>query len=321
MLPKSIQLPLPIIFFFTCFIFSFLLSLSMLDNSALAVQRTIVIDANKQFEYAEHNYQGKDYTQAIVEFNRFIHFFPDDLRVEKAQYTIGMSYFKLNRFRKAATTFQNLINVYEDTPIAVDAYFQMYNSYLKLQKSGQALLTLRNLITMSTDQQIIDEAYYQMGWTYLDLANWEKARLSFNQIHPQNQKQYHLKKIETELDKEKLLLRKNPNLAGALSVFPGAGYFYCHRYKDAFIAFLLNSAVALAAYESFDNENYALGGLLSMVGLGFYGGSIFGSVASAHKYNQSQTRQFIENMKRNLRIGFVGSSQNKGLALSVRYLF
>jgi tetratricopeptide (TPR) repeat protein len=203
----------------------------------------------------------------------------------------------------------------------VDAYFQMYNSYLKLQNSGQALLTLRNLITVSTDQQIIDEAYYQMGWTYVDLANWEKARLSFNKIHPQNQKRYHLKKIGTELDKEKLLLRKNPNLAGVLSVFPGAGYIYSHRYKDAFIAFLLNSALALAAYKSFDDENYALGGLLSMVGFGFYGGSIFGSVASAHKYNQGQTRQFIENMKRNLKIGLVGSSQNKGLALSVRYLF
>jgi hypothetical protein len=174
---------------------------------------------------------------------------------------------------------------------------------------------------VSTDQQIIDEAYYQMGWTYVDLANWEKARLSFNKIHPQNQKRYHLKKIGTELDKEKLLLRKNPNLAGVLSVFPGAGYIYSHRYKDAFIAFLLNSALALAAYKSFDDENYALGGLLSMVGFGFYGGSIFGSVASAHKYNQGQTRQFIENMKRNLKIGLVGSSQNKGLALSVRYLF
>ncbi len=321
-IPKSIRTPfLTILFFFTCFVFSFLFSLFGLDNSAIAAQNRIVIDANTQFEYAELNYQNRDYTQTIVELNRFIHFFPDDPRVEKAKFTIGMSYFQLNRFQKAATAFQDFINIYEDTPIAVDAYFQLYNSYLKLQDPGQALLTLRNLITVSTDEQIIDKAHYLMGWTYVELTQWEKARLSFNQIHPQNQKRYHLKKISDELDKEKLLLRKNPSLAGVLAVFPGAGYIYSRRYKDATIAFVLNTAMAVAAYKSFDNENYALGGLLSILGIGFYGGSILGSVSSIHKYNQSQTRRFIENMKRKLKVDLVGSFENNGLALSFSYLF
>lgn len=43
--------------------------------------------------------------------------------------------------------------------------------------------------------------------------------------------------ISEELEKEKQIARKNPRLAGFLSILPGAGQFYCERYQDALVAF------------------------------------------------------------------------------------
>lgn len=309
------------LFSIVCFLFSLLPGPVTRGSLAAASEKTISIDADQQFAYAEQSYQDKAYEQAIYEYNRFIYFFHDDPRVENARFGIGMCYFHLNRFQKAATAFQDLINIYEDTQIAVDAYFQMSRSYLKLRIPGQALLSLRNLITVSKKQRVRDEAYYKMGWTYIDMADWRKARWSFDQIHPQNHEHYQLETIRVELDKQELRPKKNPDLAGVFSVFPGAGYLYTRRYQDALVAFLLNGVIAVAAYESFENDNEALGGLLCMVGIGFYGGSIFGSIASAHKYNHGQTRQFVKKLKQKFKIGVIGSPRGRRIALSIRYSF
>ena len=133
-----------------------------------------------------------------------------------------------------------------------------------------------------------------------------------------SRKRYGIKEIGLELDNAGGRPRKSPDLAGVLAVFPGAGYLYTHRHQDALIALLINGALALAAYESFEDDNEALGGLLSLVGIGFYGGSIFGSIASAHKYNRDHTRRFIDKLKQKFRIGLAGSTRNRRIALSIR---
>ena len=42
--------------------------------------------------------------------------------------------------------------------------------------------------------------------------------------------------------------------AGILSIIPGTGHLYCGRYKDATLAFILNTAMIYAACEAFDNH-------------------------------------------------------------------
>lgn len=322
MFPESTRTSIPIILLaIVCFTLPLPLLSQVWAEAELVTKRTISIDADHQFAYAEQRYQSNAYEQAIYEYNRFIYLFHDDTRIEKARYAIGMCYFKLARYQKAVDAFQGLVNVYEDTPIAMDAYFQLVRSYLAVRDPGQALLTLRNLITVSDDQETIDKAFYQMGWIYIDMANWSRSLRAFDQIHPQNRKKYDLRKIKIELGNADLRPQKSPDLAGLLSIFPGAGYLYTHRYQDALIAFLLNGALSFAAYESFDDGNEALGGLLSLVGIGFYGGSIFGSIASTHKYNHSHTRRFIENLKKKFRVRLAGSIRNKRIALTLRYSF
>jgi len=279
------------------------------------------IDADRQFKFAEHYFSNEEYFRAIGEYKRFIYFFPDDNRVELARFQSGMAFFLSRRFREAVDSFRLVINTYDDSKFALKSYFMISECHMRLKQFGPAVTTLFNLITISGNIQIQDEAYYRLGWIYIETASWEKARKYFGKISNQNKEKFRLKKLADELDKERQIAKKDPRLAGFLSIIPGGGYLYNERYQDALIAFLLNGGLIWAAYEAFDNDNDALGAIISFVEVGFYAGNIYGAASSAHKYNRNKTEQFIENLKKNTKIQLSAGFQSKKIQLSFQFAF
>ena len=285
------------------------------------IKSSIIISPDKQFDFAEYYFSNKDYLMAVAEYNRFIYFFPGDQRVETAMYRIGMSYYLGRHFKEAVNSFRAVIDRYVDTDLSIKSYFMISEAHVKLNAFGSAIINLNNLITITHDEDVKDEAYYRIGWIYIETASWEKARLNFSKISAKNKDKYKLERLNAELNKERSIPKKNPDLAGFLSIIPGAGYLYCERYQDALIAFLLNGGLILAAYESFDDNNNALGGVIAFVEFGFYAGNIYGAVTSAHKYNRKQTGQFIEKLKTNTKINLSADVKNKGVCLAFEFIF
>ncbi|OEU65624.1 MAG: hypothetical protein BBJ57_10310 [Desulfobacterales bacterium PC51MH44] len=286
----------------------------------------LTIDPDKQFDFAKHYFLSGEYFRAIDEYKRFIYFFPEDNKVKIAMYKIGMSYFNSKSFNDAINSFNTLIDKYSDTDFSMTdlctkAYLMISKCHIHLNEYDFAAICLNNLITITDDIDVKDEAYYQIGWIYLEKASWEKARINFAKISPQNKNKYQLKSLSKELDRTKLIDRKSPQAAGLLSIIPGAGFLYCERYRDAMIAFLLNAGLMYAAYESFDDDNYALGGMITFVEVGFYAGNFYGAITSAHKYNRSKTGQFIDQLKQNTKINLTGSNNQKSIILSLQYSF
>jgi tetratricopeptide (TPR) repeat protein len=285
------------------------------------LQSSIIISPDKQFDLAESYFSNKDYLMAVGEYKRFIYFFPGDERVETAMYRIGMSYYLDGHFNKAVDSFKAVIHRYVDTDLSIKSYFMISQAHVKLNTLGLAIINLNNLITLTGDEDVRDEAYYRLGWIYIEMASWEKARLYFSRISAKNKTKYRLERLTDELNKEKLIPKKDPGLAGFLSIMPGAGYLYCERYQDALIAFLLNGGLICAAYESFDDNNNALGGVIAFVEFGFYAGNIYGAATSAHKYNRKQTVNFIEKLKNNTKINLSTNVKNKGVCLAFEFIF
>ena len=285
------------------------------------LKSSIIINPDKQFNFAEYYFSNKDYLMAVAEYNRFIYFFPEDQRVETAMYRIGMSYYLGRHFKEAVNSFRAVIDRYVDTELSIKSYFMLSEAHLNLNTFGPAIINLNNLITITHDEDVKDEAYYRIGWICIETASWEKARLYFSRISAKNKDKYRLERLNAELNKERSIPQKKPDLAGFLSIIPGAGYLYCERYQDALIAFLLNGGLILAAYKSFDNDNNALGGVIAFVEFGFYAGNIYGAVASAHKYNRKKTGQFIEKLKNNAKINLSADVENKGVCFAFKFVF
>jgi tetratricopeptide (TPR) repeat protein len=283
----------------------------------------IVLDPERQFQFAEQYFQRGEYYRAIGEYERFIYFFPLSDKVELARYMIGLSYLRGERYKEAIQAFNALIEEYRNTGYALKSYLGISKAYVELKRYDVALSILNNLITIAPDQEIRDKAYYKKGWVYLEMGLWEKARESFEEISPQNRERYNIKQILTELKEKRPLRRKNPTVAGLLAIVPGAGHLYSERKRDALISFLLNGAMIYAAYEAFDHDLDALGGIITLFELGFYSGNIYGAVSSAHKYNRDEKNRFLNYLKEHskINISLVSPKKSKSILLACQFSF
>ncbi len=296
-------------------------ALLFFPSGRAAADTPLIIDADAQYRYATHSYESGAYRRAVEEYQRFIYFFPSDLRVEAAMFNSGMAYFRLRLFAEAVDGFRKLIEKYGDSELALRSYLMVSESYVKAGTFDAAIINLQNLLNITRDVDVRDEAHYRLGWIYIETAAWEKARTAFAAISGENRIRYRLERLSAELDREGRLPRKDPTLAGLLSIVPGAGQLYVGRQQDALVAFLVNAGLIMAAYEAFDREMYALGAVVSFVEIGFYAGNIYGAVSGAHKFNRKTRLDFIEELKRNSRISLSADPQAEKWLLSVRVAF
>jgi len=302
---------------------AFGLLFSLFLPPSVHAQKTLVIKADHQFQFAERYFSAGEYYRAVAEYERFIHFFPEEPRVPLAMYKVGLSYQKGEHFTQAVQAFHSLIEKHGASELATKSHFRMSESQVKLKEFENALATLDSLLRQGPDLDVKDEVYYKQGWILLEMDQWEKAQVSFDSISPKNEGTYRLKKLSKEINKRQCVKSKNPTTAGWLAVIPGAGHLYCERYRDALIAFVLNGAMIYAAYEAFDHDNEALGGLITFFELGLYSGNIYSAVNSAHKYNRKQKRDFFQYLKKHAVLeasaGRLGEEQ--ALVLSYKIVF
>jgi tetratricopeptide (TPR) repeat protein len=263
----------------------------------------LTIDGDRQYQFAEKLYNSHQYRRAAEEYQRFSFFFPEDARQRPARFKAGQAYMLAKDPLAALDRFKELTDGDELDAIAVESYFMMVECNLRLNRITQAVLDLNNLIALSDDQEVRDRAYYRLGWLHIDLTDWPAARKAFAGISASRRSHFRIDELERELDRVKRLPSRNPALAGTLSIIPGAGQLYCNRYEDALIAFAVNLGLFWAAHDAFDQDQYALGGVLAFIGMGFYAGNIYGAVGDAHKYNQSRHRQFSESLQHHIVLG------------------
>jgi tetratricopeptide (TPR) repeat protein len=300
------------------------LSVLLLLSSLFPVDAsTLTIDAQQQFNFAEQLFQQKHYLRAAEEYQRFAFFFPEDPRRRESHFKAGQAFFNSGRYDSAIIEFKIITAEDIFDQFGVEAYFQLSECYLQQRTPGQALMTLYNLTALSQEDVVRDLAFYRMGWIRLGQMDWNGARQSFENISTAGQRKYRIPDVLSVLQQKDHIPLKSPALAGTLSVIPGGGQLYCGRYEDALIAFVVNVGLFWGAYESFDHDLYALGGLLSFVGVGFYMGNIFGAVTDAHKYNQNKKMRFVDQLKESLIItlGKTAASSPDGLQVGVRFSF
>jgi tetratricopeptide (TPR) repeat protein len=263
----------------------------------------LVIDSQKQWQFAQQLFQEGRFRQAAQEFERFAFFFPDHPDRRTAFLKAGQSFMRAGDGPAALQSFERLTKNGPTDAVAVDAYFMSAETYMQHGNPNQALLLLNNLIALTDRKDIKDRAYLRIGWIYIEQLEWSDARRAWKRISVQGRQAYHVESLETALEQADQLPRKNPTAAGLLSIIPGGGQLYCGRYEDALAALLLNGGLGWAAYDSFDHDLNGLGSLVVLVGIGFYTANIYGAVSDAHKYNQSQKQRFVQQLKQNLAIG------------------
>lgn len=302
---------------------TFLICLLMIHQASLvsAGQGRILLDADTQIKYADDCFSGQDYGTAAVEYKKFVYFFPDDARIPQAKFNIGMSLFHLKDYAAALNQFIAILDKEGATPFGIDSGWMISRCYQRSGNYGSAIDNLAYLVRLSNDTAVADKAWHQMGWLYLESGEFGEARAAFGRISPSGRTDFDMDALDAQLNGQGTIPQKSPVTAGILSMIPGGGYLYCERMQDALIAFFFTSAFIYGAVESFDHDLYALGGMMSLVGLGFYSGSMYGGITSAHKFNQAKKSEFVRELKKKRGVDISAGFRGKEILLGMTVRF
>ena len=295
-----------------------LLALLLLPGHAVCAQ--ITIDSDEQFRFAEQTMGKGDYPRAVVEFERFLQFFPEDKRVPNARLLIARCYMKAKDYESARKILNEVMKDYKGTLVGGKAVFLMGESYYEQGLYEEAERYFRGVVAAYSEPELRDNAVYRIGWIQMQTGKWQEASETFKNVGAGSPLFSNAQDLSAKSLGGEILPYKDPTTAGALSVVPGLGHAYCERYKDGLVAFLLNGLFIWATIEAFHEDQEVLGGILGFVELGLYSGTIYSAVNSAHKHNRKLKNDFLQGLPDAVDVNFFATREGH-IGLVLKFTF
>lgn len=262
---------------------------------------TVPVDLNtpqKIYDFAEYLFNKGQYYRAITEYERLLFHFPDHSLAARAKLQIGFCFRKGEQWQQAIRTFKEAAEEYAGTREAETALFEAAETSFAAADYTPALEAYFEFLKQYPQSRLFNKTRYRTGWSYLYEGLPEAASREFAEIAIQGDQGYGKALAAAALQYQDLA-KKSSRMAGIFSaVVPGSGQLYANRKRDALVAFLLNSTFILGAIESFNHGSPIVGGILVFFEAGWYAGNLFNAVSDVHKYNQKQTDNFLEELKR-----------------------
>ena len=281
----------------------------------------IILKSEDQFKFAlEYMKKGK-FQQAVGEFERFIYFFPGDEKVPGARYLIGVCYLDGKEYEQARKVFREIGKSYPAKAISREAFFLIGESYYREGALEEAERYFRKVMDDYPDTELANAAKYRLGWSQMKKNKWRDASESFKTVKKKSPLYLNSQELSVKSLEGEDLSYRSPTAAGMMAaIVPGMGHVYCNRPKDGLVALLLNGLFAWAAYESFEQEQYVLGGVLCFIEFGWYTGNIYSAVNSAHKYNRKARDDYRKKLPDKFKVGlFTTRKGHIGLAMKITF--
>ena len=281
----------------------------------------LVIDGDRQFAYASELMHDGKYDLAVKEFERFMHFFPDDRRVPSARYLTGVCYMRERRFKEARQVFTEIFSSNPEGEFTGKAVFMMGETYYEEGLPEKAAFFFAEAAKNYPGLDLKNASFYRLGWAGLREHRWKEASEEFSRVQKDSSLYESAQALAKESLKGELLPSKDPATAGVMAgLVPGLGHVYLSRYKDAAVAFLLNGLFIWATVESFNQDHNVLGGILAFFEFGWYAGNIYSAVNGAHKYNRKVRDDFSNSLKDRLNLRILASRKGpEGILLTFKF--
>jgi outer membrane protein assembly factor BamD (BamD/ComL family) len=281
-----------------------------------------IIDEKTQMGLGDYFFEDGDYYRAITEYKRYLFFFPASLRAEEARWKIASSYFQGKKWDQALSAADELLKWHPSSPWAAEAMLLKGRCWLEKKEFSQARYHFSRAKEMAPGSPAAQEAQWQSAVSYLQEERWKEAAGEFRKVGRESRLYPRAEHWAQGMDRIEEIPQKSPATAGVLAaILPGAGHLYDERYRDAGIAFLLNAAFIWGMVESFEHENYVVGGILTFFELGWYSGNIYSAVSGAHKYNRKKKKEYLDLLEKEDRFAVGITIQGKQPFLSFRYVY
>jgi len=81
-------------------------------------------ETRRQFMFGQRLFNEEKFTLAALQFQKFLDTFPDDPNCDKAQYYIGMSFWNLGDYERAASAFEIPLERYPESELVDESQLE-----------------------------------------------------------------------------------------------------------------------------------------------------------------------------------------------------
>ena len=254
-----------------------------------AAEKGILLTEEVQLKVADSFMAEGEYYRAVTEYKKFLILFPDSEQSDSVLFKIGMAYYQGDEFETAARAFTSVGVRYPDSRYAPTAGYHAGLCYWRLDRLDEAAAAFTSVATRYPASGDAPRALLETSLVEFDrkdLAGSRRELQRFLAAYPQDNRSEKARDAITLLDRDRELPRKSPVVAGLLSALvPGAGHIYAGHYGDGVTSFFLNGLFIAGTVVAVQQENYAVAGVVGVIGLPFYLGNIYGAANAATKWN------------------------------------
>ncbi|MDP1993101.1 MAG: tetratricopeptide repeat protein [Syntrophales bacterium] len=262
--------------------------LLILPIRLLAEDTSIVFTEEVQLKLADAFLAEGEYYRAVTEYKKFAILFPGSQKMDYALYRIGLAYYRGDDYDQAARTFASIGTGYGGSGYVPTALYQEGVSYWRLDRPDQASAAFDRVVAAAPASEYARLALLGKSLAEFDLDNISACRRELERFivsYPEDAKTGQVREAIALLDRNRELPQKSPLVAGVMSaLIPGSGHLYAGHYGDGITAFFLNGLFIAGTVAAVRQENYAVAGVVGVIGLPFYIGNIYGAANAATKY-------------------------------------
>jgi len=247
---------------------------------------TTSIAGQDLFALGDHLSKMGNYDAAITEYKRFIFFHPDDNRVAKTYYNIGLAYRTQGLWQEAIMAMRNSI-LHATTDDEKSEY--QINLAVTLISSKQydlAQLELIKLMLRDPNGIFTQRVLLLRAVAYIYQFQWEEAREVLQEYTDDD-------KLDILFNKAANLPQKSTNTAKMLStIIPGAGQFYTKDWRSGLNALVLNSLLGYVAVDAVLDQHYADAAFwMFFIFVRYYQGNFYRAEIAVKTYNKEVSQR------------------------------
>ena len=254
----------------------------------------IVLTEDIQLKLGDAFMAEGEYYRAVTEYMKFLILFPGSRKGDYALYNIGMAYFRGDEHKKAADAFASVGERYGESALAPAACFYEGVSYVRLEMPALAVKAFDRVVRLYPSSGYAPTALIGKSLLLLgerDISGCRNELERFLASYPDEPRMTNVREAITLLDQKGDPPQKSPFLAGAMSaMIPGSGHIYAGHYGDGITSFFLNGLFIAGTVVAIRQENYAVAGIVGVIGTPFYLGNIYGAANAATKWNLAVRR-------------------------------
>jgi tetratricopeptide (TPR) repeat protein len=252
--------------------------------------------------FADKLYKDHEFDKALVEFQRFLYYFPNYSSKYNVMLKMARCYKYSGFHDNAAEILTGIISSGYEKGVIDDALFELGDTHYLFGEYEGAAIEFKKLYEETQDFDLKNKAGFMLTFSYLRADEASKASDTTTAMEWRKSiSSENFQKLVHGVRDYYNLERKSPLLSGVMSaVIPGTGHFYISRYRDGVLALILNGLFATCAYEFFDKGHTSPGILFSFFEMSIYSGTIFSSVSQTYKYNQFIRNEYIDKLETDL---------------------